>query len=965
MGLLAHAAARLARRRALGATRVAFRRSQRGQRREEALASHLRWQAHRRIHSGHTWANKQSDVSKGSFRIIKVKDVAVSVRPVESVENVPTAYSFLGQTSCAPANMASRYGEQAALDKLRWMLQKEKLGQDVFLVGTPGPSRRRLAMWCCEVLQREVEYLALSRDTTESDLKQRREIRKGNVEFVDSAPVRAALNGRVLILDGIERAERNVLPTLNNLLEGREMSLPDGRFLVAHSRYDDLIAAGQTHEQLTAKGLVRVHPDFRVIALGLPVPAFAGFPLDPPLRSRFQGLFVGPPTSQVQRELLRDALQSRTMGSSLFSAQSAHGVDHQDAVANFITNFSKFSTGVRAMSKQGSAASGAEVANTHNKLPFLTEVAVEKVISLLAAFPDVKQAVLQSSTAAAAKDHHDNGGGDLLLRIFRRYYPDHLVPGSDPDDRLIVPKLLESAGLATKARAPPIDGGSDGTIDAAKLANDPPKTLASWDWKNFTARDDNGSFIQSEMQRAFDLHSRTMPQSHFYVTPQHSELLASMGQDVLMNNAVCLVGHRGTGKSAVVAEVARAFGYLNSGATHDTASSVGVEVVQVFKDMTSRDLLQRRVTSESGDTFWETSPLVEAALRGSIAVLDGIHRLEPGALATLNELCHDRNLTLHDGTQLLRHDRFDAVAQKLGWSPNDPETVQKMATQKNLRRIDPSFRLFALAAPPTTKNSWLSAEVLEMFAFHEMPQLSPRQLIDVAQHSIALEGVAAGTSHRLDPDLEHRITNLLEALEKHHGSGAGADSVTDSSHIELNVRQVKRILRQHQSDSGSHNNLNATVRRAILGDFFPPPLRDALNDILDAAGMHAAETRSVANDQTSGVSVLSLEAGRHIQIGEEIAPISTPAHPELVPKTKFFDIPSHIKIMETMLRDWHRGERYSLLIGNQGTGKNKITDRLLQLLKLEREYMQLHRDTTIPHLTTTPTLVDGVRKNVL
>lgn len=30
--------------------------------------------------------------------------------------------------------------------------------------------------------------------------------------------MRAALEGKVLILDGIEKAERNVLPTLNNLL---------------------------------------------------------------------------------------------------------------------------------------------------------------------------------------------------------------------------------------------------------------------------------------------------------------------------------------------------------------------------------------------------------------------------------------------------------------------------------------------------------------------------------------------------------------------------------------------------------------------------------------------------------------------------------------------------------------------------------------------------------------------------
>jgi len=34
--------------------------------------------------------------------------------------------------------------------------------------------------------------------------------------------------------------------------------------------------------------LVRVSEDFRVIALGIPVPRYLGNPLDPPLRSRFQ-----------------------------------------------------------------------------------------------------------------------------------------------------------------------------------------------------------------------------------------------------------------------------------------------------------------------------------------------------------------------------------------------------------------------------------------------------------------------------------------------------------------------------------------------------------------------------------------------------------------------------------------------------------------------------------------------------
>lgn len=38
-----------------------------------------------------------------------------------------------------------------------------------------------------ELTKREVEYIALSRDTTETDLKQRREIRDGSAFYLDQA----------------------------------------------------------------------------------------------------------------------------------------------------------------------------------------------------------------------------------------------------------------------------------------------------------------------------------------------------------------------------------------------------------------------------------------------------------------------------------------------------------------------------------------------------------------------------------------------------------------------------------------------------------------------------------------------------------------------------------------------------------------------------------------------------------
>jgi len=142
------------------------------------------------------------------------------------------------------------------LSHMRWLAQKFELGQDALLLGHPGPLRRQIVLAFAEAAGVEVEHLRLTRDTTESDLKQRRELRSSagvagadapcttttsgaslattatagghaqSVIFHDQAPVRAALHGRILLLEGLEAAERNVLPTLNNLLENRGGSCP-------------------------------------------------------------------------------------------------------------------------------------------------------------------------------------------------------------------------------------------------------------------------------------------------------------------------------------------------------------------------------------------------------------------------------------------------------------------------------------------------------------------------------------------------------------------------------------------------------------------------------------------------------------------------------------------------------------------------------------------------------------------
>eukprot|EP01052_Picozoa_sp_SAG31_P039064 SAG31_NODE_5340_length_2600_cov_1.800880_2_plen_274_part_01 len=227
--------------------------------------------------------------------------------PSRSPSTVPARIpqGYLGN---APEHLPAQTVQQ-----LRWLMQKSMLGEDVFLIGPPGRARRHVAMAFAELFKREIEIVSISADTTEADLKQRREIVNGDAVFVDQAPVRAALCGGLLLLDGIERAERNVLPTLNNLLESREMALEDGRTIVSAATWQKMLNEnGLSKQQLAARGICRAHPDFLTIAIGAPVPPFPGKLLDPPLRSRFQGISSGPLDSESLFDTLTAIVKTST-----------------------------------------------------------------------------------------------------------------------------------------------------------------------------------------------------------------------------------------------------------------------------------------------------------------------------------------------------------------------------------------------------------------------------------------------------------------------------------------------------------------------------------------------------------------------------------------------------------------------------------------------------------------------------
>lgn len=88
-------------------------------------------------------------------------------------------------------------------------------------------------------------------------------------------------------------------------------------------------------------GLVRVSEDFRVIALGLPVPRYRGVPLDPPLRSRFQARDICNLTYQVnsfnQKHLFTSTIEA-TYLLSLFSIYIYTRIFVHNAYINLIGN---------------------------------------------------------------------------------------------------------------------------------------------------------------------------------------------------------------------------------------------------------------------------------------------------------------------------------------------------------------------------------------------------------------------------------------------------------------------------------------------------------------------------------------------------------------------------------------------------------------------------------------------------
>ncbi|KAI8983752.1 AAA domain-containing protein [Pilobolus umbonatus] len=808
------------------------------------------------------WSDSEDEdlIQQVDIKSVRIGDVVMSVYPPLNPELVPEVQGPFYE------------GSQDILRHLRWIMQKDKLGQDIFLLGPPGPLRRNLVMKYAEMTQREIEYVALSKDVTDADLKQRRELINSTSFYVDQAAVRAAIHGRILVLDGIEKAERNVLPILNNLLENREMSLEDGRFLTTKD---------VSHLDSKDTKFEKVDPRFLVFALGLPVPPYVGYPLDPPLRSRFQSRDIRAPEYKTQVDQMMNLVQNKHVPRSLIERLVSISL---------------------VLGIQG------DKNDREVEVPEFP-MTIESLASLLSIVPHVHPRFLV----------------DTL-------YPYPLLPTCDLEQL----SIIESAYRRFDVKSAIIEAHMEGRPTPSGYQIENIERLVIKEGDNISV--DSYHYIHKAIATFSSVHGSIGLPIHcgpspfdlaeYYIeTPYHREVFSAMVLLHASENHLCLVGtHKGVGKSALVRHFARNLGYI-------------IDYIPLYRDMSSRDLLQRRSTTSKGDTVWESSLLVEAAIHGHLAILDGIEALSYGTLNTLQRLCVDSETQLPDGTRLISSHRYAKLLKK--------QSIEELEA-KRLIPIHPSFRIIALARAgmsgqtDTKAGSWLTAEILSMFQFIVVDSLPSNEEMEVLK--------------ALSPGVDE--TKLGQLLTFSRRLRRDADETIRMISSALSTRQLIRICRRLAYFE--NESLYVAIHKAALSRFMPAVAREALHALMTANGIYPPEENRREMMDLLKIEVLpSRENPEEVRIGNISQAVFKGGDPMLIPNVVFHENPAHTEILREMLKDYQLGD-HLLLIGNQGVGKNKLADYFLQLLKLPREYIQLHRDSTVQSLTTTPAIADGV-----
>ena len=387
-----------------------------------------------------------------------------------------------------------------------------------------------------------------------------------------------------------------------------------------------------------------------MIALGVAVPKYRGFPLDPPLRSRFQCRKVEDPSLESEFELLSAVFPSISHSRRL------------DLVKMAATLRSLSDKGLVSNSLCFSSSSLLKVASLINAFPHMSSHdALTRMLPVFA----VELSSQNADRGAWSAPTYSSKSWSKAIRDVSINYDNQISVHFSPTDY-----ILDSSGQAAI-----IQSGFE------------PVMLT------LPASPANGNSTAAITQQSLSSAQRS--------------LMARILQDVAVCAHVAVIGPPGCGKSFLLKHVCVVLGMPQP------------HVMHLYRDMTSRDLLLRRVSLEDGSTGWEPSLLVQAALAGHCIILDGLHHLQSDTLSSLSSLLLDGFCSLSDGRMLIRHDRWMKLRENFA---NDNELLSQ-----GVFPILSSFRVFAtsssapmLSGSAAMQHSWMTSETSRFLVFFYM-----------------------------------------------------------------------------------------------------------------------------------------------------------------------------------------------------------------------------------------------------
>ena len=211
----------------------------------------------------------------------------------------------------------------------------------------------------------------------------------------------------------------------------------------------------------------------------------------------------------------------------------------------------------------------------------------------------------------------------------------------------------------------------------------------------------------------------------------------------------------------------------------------------------------------------------------------------------------------------------------------------------------------------------------------------------------------------LEVKFEYEILSKKFKLNKKHDQLLGLmEQLKQSGEEEVQLRHISKLfsLRKlirmaNKLEKYPNLDLKELIENACLYKFMPQLNKQILNEFLSKNSL----------DQQAETSLEELsrnlkEIERKLNSNQADKSLSDLAK---IPDTLFYENKLHTLILNNLIRDFELGE-HILLIGNQGTGKNKLVDKFLMLTNKPREYIQLHRDTTVHSLTVQPVIKSGI-----